>query len=227
MSDTQSEFQNFLSQQDQGEYLTIHTKRYIETYSRIEQTIADGSSVVELGSESVISSFLRSRRGCMVETISSDLRFPYAFPGDAVDVVLSLEVVEHLNDSHNMGSSIEEIAMFSMTGAKCMFGEAFRILKTGGKLIMTTPNANSLDVIGNVINNRHPFQYPPHVREYTIADILQLGAAAGFACDYVSTFFAWNSMPDVSRAHIMKIIQEAGADTANRGDDSLFIFAKQ
>jgi cyclopropane fatty-acyl-phospholipid synthase-like methyltransferase len=55
--------------------------------------------------------------------------FPSSFDSSSMDVIVSVELIEHLNDEQ----------------MKEMLTEAYRLLKTGGKLVLTTPNKEDLE----------------------------------------------------------------------------------
>jgi SAM-dependent methyltransferase/glycosyltransferase involved in cell wall biosynthesis len=103
---------------------------------------------------------------------------PFPYPGNYFDTVLCCEILEHLT-----------------TDPMRMMHEIHRILKPGGILLLTTPNAASLRALYAVVNGGHPAFYscyprPPepspealhsrNVREYTPAEIVSLFADAGF-----------------------------------------------
>lgn len=216
----------WLAAQPQTEYLATHWTRYVETWRRAAIPLARARQVVELGGISTIGTFLAERRGVDLRLVESDLRYPYTPLNESADAVLSLEVLEHLNDAHHRASVIEEIAMFAESGARNMFRESFRILRPGGCLVLTTPNVTSLDAIANLLHRRHPYGYPPHVREYAPRDVIALAEAAGFVTEAADTFTAWHAHPDVDRESLSAGLAALGFDMAGRGDDAYFLFRK-
>lgn len=99
-------------------------------------------------------------------------RFP--FQDAQFDVVLFCEIIEHL--------FIDPLAVIK---------EIKRVLKPGGALILTTPNANRLENMAKMIagtNIYDPYsgyygQYGRHNREYNISEILQLLDYCGFIAE--------------------------------------------
>jgi SAM-dependent methyltransferase len=215
----------YLDQQGRtDEYFLTHRRRFEETWRLLHPLLPATVEVLELGQLSMIGAWLRDGCGLAVTTLESDLRYGFPLHGPCTDLILCLEVLEHLNDAHFPGTPIGEIATFTQSGAYNMFRECRRLLRPGGLLVVTTPNANSIDVIGNALRRRHPFQYPPHVREYAPAGVIAMAEACGFTCEAFATFFAWNSHPDIDRAGLMDQLAALGFDMSDRGDDAFFAF---
>ena len=106
-------------------------------------------------------------------------RFP--FPDGAFDVVLALEIVEHLalNPFH-------------------LFSEAHRVLAPNGSILVTTPNIVSARSLSLAHAGDPPYSfgiflphhgvYGRHNREYTPHEIELLGRSAGFGTEMLRTY---------------------------------------
>jgi SAM-dependent methyltransferase len=106
-------------------------------------------------------------------------RFPYQ--DGHFSLVLCCEMLEHL-----------------MRDPMHMMLEIRRVLEPGGKLLLTTPNCAGLTCIANMLDGRDNAQVysrysrtkpddPPHVREYTAYEIVELMSAAGFKTEQLLT----------------------------------------
>lgn len=219
-------FLDYLAGEDLTEYDLTHRVRLTETLKRMDAIIQPGQKIVELGGISRLATFLARSDAAEVSEYTSDLRFPLDLPSDTYDMVLMLEVLEHLNDRHRPESEISEIAMFTGSGANSCMREVHRILKPGGHLVLTTPNASSVDTLGKVLLKLHPFQYGPHVREYTPDEVIELARSCGLGLISHSTIFAWNALPGIDREQLLGAIISLGFDASDRGDDAVFMFCK-
>ncbi|MFX0204414.1 MAG: class I SAM-dependent methyltransferase [Candidatus Hodarchaeota archaeon] len=89
--------------------------------------------------------------------LATDLSTP-TFPDKIFDSIVFLECLEHLNKP------------------QLVLRNLHRILKSGGLIILSTPNRTNLY---NMIN-RHSLSNPYHVREYSISDVRELMTCSGF-----------------------------------------------
>jgi SAM-dependent methyltransferase len=108
-----------------------------------------------------------------VELVVWDLeQVPYPFPAESFDIVLLTEVLEHLREYPLQALS-----------------EVSRILRPGGLLLLTTPNAASLQnrlrlALGGSVHTRlHDWMFglphARHAREYTVVELQELVRQAG------------------------------------------------
>ena len=142
-----------------------------------------GSEIVDLGASPFIVSCALVRMGyrvvavdydpeeystvasaCGVKTIRADLeRDRLDLADGSVDCAVFTEVLEHLNPYY-VGRTMSEIN---------------RVLKPGGRLILTTPNIASLFRRLRLLLGAQP-QYVTHVHEYTKREVVELLEKHGF-----------------------------------------------
>jgi len=185
----------------------VERVRYRQTLQRIPPARDDHSSILDLGSTRAWLPFLqvvlgyrrivlntnypdsgfvdaavtiRGAARAHVEVSFFDIeRDPFPHDDESFDVVLCLEVLEHL--------CVDPMAMM---------GEVNRVLKPGGTFILTTPNAVRTANVVNAILGDHPYGWAPyngfdgnrHNREYTPREIEKLLGCGGFAPTKVTTF---------------------------------------
>jgi len=120
----------------------------------------------------------------------------YPIEDESVDCVVSFEVLEHLP-----GDPMH------------MFSESNRILKSGGRLFLTTPNVQNSDNVLRYLFGHHPFGWSVfthyyadrHNREYTPWEIQQMIALAGFDLEFLITQ-RFGSAPDFMRRLVGKML---------------------
>ncbi|MBI1824898.1 MAG: class I SAM-dependent methyltransferase [Planctomycetes bacterium] len=180
--------------------------RFRETLRRIPQAATPDARILDLGSTRAWLPFhqvLLGYRHIVLNTSYPEARFVDAsaivrdaapahvevsvfdverddFPIDdaSCDVVLCLELLEHL--------AIDPMAMMS---------EINRVLKPGGTLVLSTPNAVRYDSLVRVALGEQPYGWNPyngfdtnrHNREYTPSEIERLFSAGGFTPSEVTT----------------------------------------
>jgi SAM-dependent methyltransferase len=149
---------------------------------------------------------------CVVDYFDAEKhRFPY--DDETFSTVLCCELLEHL-----------------FADPMFMMSEINRILKTGGHLVLTTPNISSMRGISAVLNGYHPGffpsyikpggkhqDHPRHNREYTTDDIHHLLECAGFTVDRMETG-EFHDDPHPEYAYIRHILSEYNLPETNRGD---------
>lgn len=99
--------------------------------------------------------------------IEADLNAQVNAPDGSFDVILSTEVIEHLENP------------------RAVVREWWRLLKPGGRLVMTTPNNQSLRSLLSLLVNGHFVAfldscYPAHITALLECDLRRIFAEAGF-----------------------------------------------
>jgi 2-polyprenyl-3-methyl-5-hydroxy-6-metoxy-1,4-benzoquinol methylase len=102
-----------------------------------------------------------------ISWIQADLNDPLVIPDESFDVIVSTEVIEHLENP------------------RAMIREFWRLLRPAGKVVLTTPNQESLRSLTALIFLGHhvAFQdscYPAHITALLRADLRRIFAEAGF-----------------------------------------------
>jgi SAM-dependent methyltransferase len=120
---------------------------------------------------------------CLVDHFDAE-HDPFPYPDESFDTVLCCELIEHLTaDPMHMMSEIN------------------RILRPGGRLLLTTPNIGSLRAISAILLGYHPAFFPAYIRarkegeeaearhnrEYVPREIGQMLADSGFEVERLET----------------------------------------
>ena len=99
------------------------------------------------------------------------------FEDESFDIVLLCEVLEHFTNDPLRA-----------------LRQLHRVLKTGGHLVLTTPNVARLVNVARLINGRNPYDpysgfgpYGRHNREYTRQEVIQLLEYLGFQIEQIFT----------------------------------------
>ena len=209
-------------------YDRIHAVRFRETAGVFGPYLESGKSILELGGRSRFGAFCHDAFRALYQNYENDLREPYELPSDTFDIVLCLETLQYMKDTEasEIGVNRDEKGTWNYSGVLNVFYEAFRVLRPGGVLLITTPNATSVDVLGRVLSGHHPYLFDPHVREFAPMQIKALAELAGFELELFGTFFAWGECSAALRQKLSEMISLMGFDTDNRGDDAYFAFRR-
>ena len=223
-------YEAYISSRPQDDYDRTHAIRFRETAKVFGPYLSRAKSVLELGGHSRIGIFVRDVFGASYESYEHELREPYDLPDGRFDTVLCLEVLEHLKDarsSEDNSTDINDIACWNYSGVLNALREILRVLQPRGVLLVTTPNATSVDVIGRVLAGAHPHMFDPHVRELAPNQVKAFAELVGFSLELFGTFFAWGEYPVELRQKISDMIVALGFDPSHRGDDAYYAFRRK
>ncbi len=207
-----------MSNYDGGDYNSVHARRFAWSLERVLTLLPAGGRVLELGGGGEFNRLLRAARpGVEMVVSEGDLR-KVTLPDGSFDLVLCMEVIEHIHDQAPAAGEIP--TEWRGTGAAHLLAEVTRVLRPGGALFLTTPNAASANTLHKIITLQAPMVYRPHVREYTCWEIDAMLKVAGLRLERIETLEPWaNAMPAAMREKIGAFLRSVGADTEMRNED--------
>lgn len=233
------------------DYIRVHLRRFTDTLNFLPKPAGD-MRLLELGANTLFSPLLERFSGYRVahgdywqghdkqrtislnntaggDGFSMDVQnfdvekdvFP--FENASFDVVLACEIIEHLpNDPMHM------------------LIECNRVLKPGGRIVITTPNITSYRSMHAILNGYPPYIYNKfssnnggrHVKEYAPREFDIMFPKAGFSVEQLETRNVWaDAEPGVSywaryRA-THNILKSLGSPLKLRGEDIFVIGVKR
>lgn len=219
--------------EDREPQMAVHLKRYTETYRELLQYDGPREAALEVGYTKLFQIILSRELGfakcygtefrsadqpqstftaenCGVQTNVLRVNLEHdllPLPDDSLDLVICCEVLEHMDID----------PMF-------MLAELNRVLKTGGRLLITTPNSASARMVWKVLHGYRPQFYMQYMRnrnpyrhnyEHDIHSVIALGTAAGFETVALKTFD--NFEPTCTEG--LAALEKLGMPLEYRGDN--------
>lgn len=219
-------FEAYAARHELGSYEQVHYERFKVSSGMFSGCFAEGAAVLEIGGRSLFGEFVRDVYGAAYRSWDGPLDRPFELADGSFDRVLCLEVLSELRDITPAASETSGRASHDYSGVMRVLTEAYRVLKPGGMLLVSAPNATSVDAIAKILRQEHPHLYDPHIREFAPRQIRAFGEAAGFELSAFGTFFAWSVSTPSERERLLNWIVDQGLDASDRGDDACFVFIK-
>jgi SAM-dependent methyltransferase len=193
------------------------SRNYVETHlTRLQKTLAitppavEGDRILEMGAYLQITPALKNHlgytevRGCYYGSAGkTDHRRVTSESGEEFECTIDLFDAEKdcfpYADGHFGTVLCCELLEHLTTDPMHMMGEINRVLRTGGHLVLTTPNVASLRALAAILQGFHPQLFSAyiqprngvvdarHAREYTPSEIRQLLESSGFEVTLLET----------------------------------------
>lgn len=218
--------------QPQGEYIHVHTPRWQMSIRWIRDVIKPQPDwdVLEIGGYGDFTGMFKSGFGVIPAYFPGDIRDPELWvdciPESSIDLVLFMEVIEHLPD----WEPDQELG-FGKTGMVNALRGIHRSLKPGGYLFLTTPNSNSIFHLIHWINFAPVFCWEPHIRELSFKEAQDIVKFIGFDIVLARTEEPYTHCRDASiNTRIRELKAKIGylnASNEHRGDCTVIIARKK
>ncbi|MFN4122585.1 MAG: class I SAM-dependent methyltransferase [Flavobacteriales bacterium] len=172
---------------DREDYIEFHKNRYWLSYRHILPLLQPGVKVLELGEPGPFTYVLgKFHPKLQLAYAEEDLRYGISFGENTFDLVLNMEVIEHIKD-------LNEAPMdwVDMSGLKNFIREIQRVLKPNGKMFISTPNSLSYNNMNLFFNQEAAWMWYGHFKEFTVPDLCRHIADGGLKIDMVKTLNVW------------------------------------
>lgn len=150
----------------------------------------------------------------------SDLHDTFPFADQSFDGAICGEIFEHIGDTDGYRTSIR-----NFSGAIKFLLEVMRVMKPGGRCILTTPNASSFKNVALAMCNVHPYMYPLHYREYTKRELERLIHFTGANIVAFDTLDAFRQADEFVES-IKRFCVEHRLPMEDRGNDNFVVFER-
>jgi len=226
----ENKINNIFDKYKNNSYIGTHIIRYKKTIEYIKPYIKDNIKILNVGGEGELMEelFKTFAKNIIVENTECDIRYDFITKYEKYDLIISLEVIEHLKDRDS--SYIPTLATQINSGIWNFFINCNRLLDVNGLLFVTTPNMNSYLNILNLINYKNPNFFTPHPKEISKDEIYYFNTVCNFNIIKYDTFNVWNKQAEKNDIiiHIDKLFKSINERlTKDRGEDMFFISKKE
>jgi SAM-dependent methyltransferase len=209
------DFEGFFDSSQEWEWDSLRFMASLTWISTLD--LPRNAKVFEMGAPSSFTKMLQFLFPDWVITHQQkDLRLGMDAPDASFDLVISMEVIEHIGDSQSLHG-------LDLKGMSFVLTEAFRVLKENGFLFLTTPNFCGVWNIQRGLLMQPPMLFEFHIRELTPTELSSILHSAGFTTEEHQTFAVWHHW---NFDPIIEFMLQNNYSLDFRGDDQ-FVLAKK
>lgn len=221
--------ESIFTKYENDNYIRGHVLRYKKSIEYIKPYIKNGMKILNVGGEGTIIDELFSTfaKDIIVENTECDIRYDFITNYDTYDLIISLEVIEHLKDRDS--SYIPALATQVNSGIWNFFVNCNRLLDINGLLFVTTPNMNSYLNILNLINYKNPNFFTPHPKEISKDEIYHFNNVCNFNIIKYNTFNVWNKRAEKDNIilKINELLKTINPELIKEREEDMFFISKK
>lgn len=209
-------------------YFQTHRKRFQQSWeflssfleSRRFDPAAMQGNVYDVGGDGPVSDYIVTTHGWQLGWTDKDIRKRLPFEDSTFDIIVCLEVIEHIKDLDS--TKIDELSAFNHSGVYAMLEELKRVINTGGYLLITTPNTDSYINFCKWLNHETLVMDPGHVREFSTSELLRVTCEAGFKCEKLVTINSWDEHLAESYNRYRSLVTKLPGEVDRAREDNIF-----
>ena len=204
------------------DYFRVHRKRFLQTWEFLQEhvRIRRGGNVLDVAGVGPVSSFLSATHGMSATGTYTDLRYPVDVASASQDIVICTETIEHIKDVES--GEIRDLESFNYSGVMNLLREVRRVLKEDGRLLLTTPNANSYIQLKKWLDGEPLLMDPNHVREFSVRELTHKAQAARLDNVAMKVMDSWNEHFGDPAGKLGEFVRSFPGATALDRRDNLF-----
>lgn len=152
-------------------------------------------------------------------TGKQDLRYPTNLADNNYAGVCAMEILEHMKD--RVEDRIDEMCY---SGIRNLLAEAFRILRPGGWMFLSTPNLSQYGCAWRLIRGDAANWNLCHAREFGFLELQQFVAEAGFSIERIAAVNVWDPLPCPGE---LAVLMDRLCPAVPHDGDCIFLIARK
>ncbi len=199
-----------------------HRFRLAATLVQLKAILTDGCLALELGGSTLATVLLKAHFPSVHWRSSNwDLRLPWPCPDNGFDIIVSMEVFEHIG--YRAEDPVNDERASGLTS--CLH-ECLRTLCPGGSMFVSTPNSASIVCLNRILRGQTGVYYAAHFREYSRFELARMFIESGFVITSLRSVHCLSIDPREDYSPLFQLLLDHEFPTEDRGDDWFAIVQK-